>query len=242
MNQEAGPHKLNLLASWPWTLQLPELRSKFVIYVISISSLLQYFFFFFFWFCHAACGILVPWTGTESMLPSVEAWSPNHWVTRKVPWLWYCYSSLKGQTHTQVYFYYVGYSPSIPSPIPPSFCIPVGFGQWDDWQEIRRQWETLGYWLLSSFSPDLCASQSSVHLSLLHESSSHLVLPCNTYPSWLRSPDSKGCLHFPCWLLQSSGKEFFCKSLFSWPPVYNLTFWQTPDRDTELSGDSSCLL
>ena len=32
-----------------------------------------------------ACGILVPWTRIELMLPGVEAQSPQHWATREVP-------------------------------------------------------------------------------------------------------------------------------------------------------------
>ena len=34
---------------------------------------------------HAACGILVPQPGIESVAPAVEAWSPNHWTAREVP-------------------------------------------------------------------------------------------------------------------------------------------------------------
>ena len=35
--------------------------------------------------CHTlvACGILVPWSGIWPAPPAVEAWSPNHWITRK---------------------------------------------------------------------------------------------------------------------------------------------------------------
>ena len=35
-----------------------------------------------------ACGILVPWPGTELVPPAVEAWSPNHWISREVPGLY----------------------------------------------------------------------------------------------------------------------------------------------------------
>ena len=40
---------------------------------------------FFFFFCHPACGILVPQPEIEPVPPAVEAWSLNHWTTREVP-------------------------------------------------------------------------------------------------------------------------------------------------------------
>ena len=42
-----------------------------------------YFIYLFFWLHHAACGILVPQSGTE--LPSLSVKSPNHWITRESP-------------------------------------------------------------------------------------------------------------------------------------------------------------
>ena len=42
----------------------------------------SFFFWLFFWPCHAACRILVPRPGIESVPPAVEAWSPNHWTAR----------------------------------------------------------------------------------------------------------------------------------------------------------------
>ena len=39
----------------------------------------------FFFFCHPACGILVPQPEIEPVTPAVEAWSLNHWATREVP-------------------------------------------------------------------------------------------------------------------------------------------------------------
>ena len=32
-----------------------------------------------------ACGIPVPWSGVEPVLPAVEAQSLNHWTAREVP-------------------------------------------------------------------------------------------------------------------------------------------------------------
>ena len=34
---------------------------------------------------HAACRILSPQPGMESVSPSVEAWSPNQWTSREFP-------------------------------------------------------------------------------------------------------------------------------------------------------------
>ena len=39
---------------------------------------------FFFFFCHVACGILVPQTGMEPVPPAVAAHSLNHWTGREV--------------------------------------------------------------------------------------------------------------------------------------------------------------
>ena len=41
--------------------------------------------FFFFFFCHVACGILVPQPGIEPAAPAVRVLSPNHWTAREVP-------------------------------------------------------------------------------------------------------------------------------------------------------------
>ena len=45
--------------------------------------------FFFFWLSHAACWILVPQPGIEPLLPAVKARSPNHWIAREVPGLFF---------------------------------------------------------------------------------------------------------------------------------------------------------
>ena len=46
-------------------------------------------FFCFVLFCfelnHAACGILVPWSGVELMSPVMEAQNLNHWTAREIP-------------------------------------------------------------------------------------------------------------------------------------------------------------
>ena len=44
------------------------------------------FTFFFFWSPHVASGILVPQPGIEPVPPAVEAWSPNHWIAKEVPY------------------------------------------------------------------------------------------------------------------------------------------------------------
>ena len=49
----------------------------------------NYFNFFYFWSCYMACGILVPHSGIKPVPPALEAWSLNHWITRKAPNLWY---------------------------------------------------------------------------------------------------------------------------------------------------------
>ena len=36
-------------------------------------------------FGHKACGILVSEPRLESVIPEVEAWSPNHWTTKEFP-------------------------------------------------------------------------------------------------------------------------------------------------------------
>ena len=43
--------------------------------------------FWFFWLPHAACGILVPQSGTGPGPSAVRAGSPNHWTTRECPCL-----------------------------------------------------------------------------------------------------------------------------------------------------------
>ena len=53
-------------------------------YLLRSSVHLKFVCFFPFWSCHTACGILVPQLGTKTLLPTVEAWSLNHWTTRKV--------------------------------------------------------------------------------------------------------------------------------------------------------------
>ena len=60
-----------------------------VLYDPTLVSIYIYIFFLFlfFWLCHVACGILVAWHGIEQMPPAVEAQSPNHWMTREVPYI-----------------------------------------------------------------------------------------------------------------------------------------------------------
>ena len=41
--------------------------------------------FFFSWLHPAACGILVPQPGTESMPLAFKVWSLHHWTTREIP-------------------------------------------------------------------------------------------------------------------------------------------------------------
>jgi len=49
--------------------------------------------FFFFWPHYATCGILVPWLGTGTMPPALEAWSLNHWTTSAC--MLYCFSHVQ---------------------------------------------------------------------------------------------------------------------------------------------------
>ena len=55
----------------------------------SSSLYINYLLFIKQFFLVARCGLwdLVPWPGIESRPPSVEAWCPNHWTTRKFPTL-----------------------------------------------------------------------------------------------------------------------------------------------------------
>ena len=48
-------------------------------------SILIFFFNLHFLAVWVAHEILVPWPEMEPLSPAVEAWSPNHWTTRKVP-------------------------------------------------------------------------------------------------------------------------------------------------------------
>lgn len=57
---------------------------------------------FYFGLHRAACGVLVPQAGIEPALPAMEAWCPNRWTTREVPfsaifakwWNHYCFFKL----------------------------------------------------------------------------------------------------------------------------------------------------
>ena len=46
----------------------------------------------FFWLHHTTCRILVPRPRIEPGLPTVEAWSLNHWSTREFPYTTFCLS------------------------------------------------------------------------------------------------------------------------------------------------------
>ena len=50
-----------------------------------IFILFFYFLLFNFFFCHVACGILVPWPRIEPLPFGVEVQSLNHWTAREVP-------------------------------------------------------------------------------------------------------------------------------------------------------------
>ena len=58
---------------------------KFIGSVYSCRCGIQgaFFFFFLFWPCSVACGLLVPKPGIKPRPLAVNAWSPNHWTTRK---------------------------------------------------------------------------------------------------------------------------------------------------------------
>ena len=51
----------------------------------SVVTKMFYIFAGDFWPQYAACGILVPWIRIKPVLSAVEAQSPNHWTTRKLP-------------------------------------------------------------------------------------------------------------------------------------------------------------
>lgn len=38
-----------------------------------------------FWLHYVACGVLVPRSGVTPVPPALEAWSLNHWTSRRVP-------------------------------------------------------------------------------------------------------------------------------------------------------------
>ena len=42
---------------------------------------------FYFWPCHTAAGSLVLQPGIRHVPPALEAWHPNHWTTREIPYL-----------------------------------------------------------------------------------------------------------------------------------------------------------
>ena len=54
------------------------------------------FFFFLIWPCCEACGIWVSWPGIKPLVSALEAWSPNHWISREVPG---CCILIRGRTH-----------------------------------------------------------------------------------------------------------------------------------------------
>ena len=41
-----------------------------------------WYMLFCFWLCHTVYGILVPGSGIEPVLPTLEAWNVNHWTAR----------------------------------------------------------------------------------------------------------------------------------------------------------------
>ena len=67
-----------------------QLEHSFLKSAAIISGFFFGFVFFFvclFCFGHTvwqACGILVLWPGSKPMLPALEAWSLNHWITKEV--------------------------------------------------------------------------------------------------------------------------------------------------------------
>ena len=65
-----------------------------------------FFFFFFFWLHHTTCRILVPRPRIEPGLPTVEAWSLNHWSTREFPYTTFCLSIC---WWTYAWYPYLGY-------------------------------------------------------------------------------------------------------------------------------------
>ena len=78
---EKGILQLPLGACWELLHRLWQWRREGV-FSLSFGSqeLSQIKVGFFFFFCHMACGILVPWPGIEPMPPTLEAWRLNHWL------------------------------------------------------------------------------------------------------------------------------------------------------------------
>ena len=60
-------------------------RSKNWIYVIRSKHVCYHGFFFFFWPHFLTCKILVPRPGIGLQAPTMNALSPNHWMTREFP-------------------------------------------------------------------------------------------------------------------------------------------------------------
>ena len=56
-----------------------------IVFIHSSPGSLSIFILFIYWPCCVACGILVPWPGTEPVSPAVEVPSPNAWTTWEVP-------------------------------------------------------------------------------------------------------------------------------------------------------------
>ena len=77
--QLCGPVTCAVICTGPHTQKGTELG--FVLCCHSFEILND----FFFWLQQAACGILVPWPGIESVLPAVEAWSLNRWTIGEGP-------------------------------------------------------------------------------------------------------------------------------------------------------------
>ena len=78
-----GLWSASLLCPWDSPGKNTRVGSHFLLQGILLNhgSNLSTFFFF----GYMACGILVPQPGNELVTLAMEAWSLNHWTTRKAP-------------------------------------------------------------------------------------------------------------------------------------------------------------
>ena len=77
-------HSLFHESNLPLLCNLDESR-YYNIFNSFLSSEEEMDFFLLFWPYYAACRNLVPWPGIQPKSPGVEAWSPNHWISREFP-------------------------------------------------------------------------------------------------------------------------------------------------------------
>ena len=55
----------------------------YVVYIFTCNIHIYLYIHTHIWPQYEACGILIPWPGTEPMPLAVKVWSPNHWTARR---------------------------------------------------------------------------------------------------------------------------------------------------------------